>query len=91
MIFSVWMPTPREAFFAEAYQYVVERVKPERDRNTRASYRKNCWVFGEPRKDMRPALAGWKRYIATVETSKRRFFTFLDKSILPDNKLINLS
>jgi hypothetical protein len=28
------------------------------------------------------------RYIATVETSKHRFFTFLDRAILPDNKLI---
>jgi len=32
--------------------------------------------------------AGLERYIATVETSKHRFFQFLDKDILPDNKLI---
>ena len=40
---------------------------------------------------MRPALAGLPRYIATIETSRRRFFVFLDAAILPDNKLINIA
>ena len=31
------------------------------------------------------------RYIATVETSRRRFFVFLDAAILPDNKLVNIA
>ncbi len=39
----------------------------------------------------RPALAGLSRYIATVETSRRRFFVFLDATILPDNKLIAIA
>ena len=37
------------------------------------------------------SLAGLKRYIATVETSKHRTFVFLDETILPDNKLINIA
>ena len=48
----------------------------------------NWWIFGEPRRELRPALNGLPRYIATVETSKHRFFLFLDGSILPDNKLV---
>ena len=36
-------------------------------------------------------MAGLRRYIATVETSRRRFFVFLDASILPDNKLVNIA
>jgi hypothetical protein len=70
------------------YQWVLERVKPERDHNNRASYRDNWWTFGEPRKDLRPALAGLPRYIATVETAKHRVFQFLDAAIAPDNMLI---
>jgi hypothetical protein len=70
------------------YQRVLVTVKPERDKNNRASYRDNWWLFGEPRKDLRPALAGLPRYIATVETAKHRVFQFLDASIAPDNKLI---
>jgi len=69
------------------YQWVTERVKPERDQNKRATYRDNWWVFGEPRRDWRAASERLGRYIATVETSRHRFFTFLGKEILPDNKL----
>jgi hypothetical protein len=98
------MATPRDALvidlfglsaddvrqrFPAVYQWVAERVKPERDQNNRATYRDNWWVFGEPRKDFRPALAGLPRYIATVETAKHRTFQFLDASVLPDNMLID--
>jgi SAM-dependent methyltransferase len=74
--------------FPAVYQHVLAEVKPERDANNRASYKDNWWIFGEPRKDLRPALANLPRYIATVETTKHRVFQFLDESILPDNKLI---
>jgi hypothetical protein len=77
--------------FPAVFQWVVERVKPERDQNNRATYRDNWWVFGEPRKDFRPALAGLPRYIATVETAKHRTFQFLDASVLPDNMLIAIA
>jgi len=73
--------------FPAVYQWVLERVKPERDQNNRAYYRNNWWLFGEPRKDLRPALKGLPRYIATIETSKHRTFQLLDASVLPDNKL----
>jgi hypothetical protein len=74
--------------FPEVYQWIVGRVKPERDQNNRAAYRNHWWIFGEPRKNFRPALAGLSRYIATVETAKHRFFQFLEVEILPDNKLV---
>lgn len=76
--------------FPAIYQWVDERVKPERDQNNRATYRDNWWLFGEPRKDLRSALVGLPRYIATVETAKHRAFQFLDASILPDNMLISI-
>jgi len=74
--------------FPSVYQHVMATVKPERDGNNRATYRDNWWIFGEPRRDLRPALANLPRYIATVETAKHRVFQFLDASILPDNKLV---
>jgi hypothetical protein len=74
--------------FPDVYQWVLERVKPERDHNNRATYRDGWWFFGEPRRELRPALHDLDRYIATVETSKHRTFQFLDVTILPDNKLV---
>ncbi len=83
--------------FPEVYQHVKMTVKEAkdatgrligRDVNNRQSYRDLWWVFGEPRRELRPALAGLQRYIATVETAKHRVFQFLDQSILPDNMVI---
>lgn len=76
--------------FPAVYQHVLDNVKPERDENNREGYRKNWWIHGEPRRDLRPALDGLPRFIATVETMKHRVFQFLDASVLPDNKLIVL-
>ncbi len=74
--------------FPDVFQWLLERVKPERDLNNRDSYRNNWWFHGEPRKAMRSQLAFLPRYIATVETAKHRVFQFLDGGILPDNMLV---
>ncbi|HEX8578466.1 MAG TPA: DNA methyltransferase, partial [Allosphingosinicella sp.] len=74
--------------YPEVYQHLLVTVKPERDANNRATYRDNWWIFGEPRRELRPMLAGLSRYIATVETAKHRVFQFLDAAVLPDNKLV---
>ena len=83
--------------FPELYQHVLETVKACKDEqgrpnghdvNNREFYRLNWWIFGEPRRELRPALENLPRYIATVETAKHRIFQFLDASILPDNMLV---
>jgi hypothetical protein len=74
--------------FPAVYQHVLDKVKPERDQNNRESYKRNWWIHGEPRKDLRPVLKGLARYIATVETTKHRTCQFLNGSTLPDNMLI---
>lgn len=77
--------------FPEVYQWVLERVKPDRDQNNRESRRKNWWLFGETNPKLRTQLDGLPRYIATVETAKHRIFVFLDEEILPDNKLVAIA
>ncbi len=77
--------------FPEVYQWLLQRVKPKRDRNNRSSYRAKWWIFGEPRSDFRPALVGLKRYIATTESARRRFFAFVDGSVIPDNTMVNIA
>ena len=70
------------------YQRVLETVKPERDKNNRASYRDNWWIFAEPRSEWREASRGLSRYIATPMTAKYRLFVFIDSEILPDQGLV---
>ena len=79
--------------FPKVYQHVAERVKPEREAKVgrsadMAEYARNWWLFGKVRNELRPVLEPLHRYIATVETSKHRFFLFLDANIRPDNMLV---
>ncbi len=74
--------------FPAVYQHVYDNVKPERDQNNRETYKRNWWLFGEPRRELRPALEGIPRYIATTRTAKHRIFSFLEGQILPDAKLV---
>jgi SAM-dependent methyltransferase len=74
--------------FPEVYQYLHTNVKPERDKNNRQSYRDNWWIFGEPRREFRPALVGLTRYAAAAVIAKHRVFQFLDGDILPDVRLV---
>jgi len=77
--------------FPEVYQWVLERVRPEREHNNRPIYRQKWWLFGEPRIDFRPALEGLSRFIATTESARRRFFVFIDGGVLPDNSMVNIA
>lgn len=81
--------------FPEVYQHLLTTVKPERDKqfaksatNDARVYARDWWLFGKPRQELRSALLGLRRYVATVETTKHRVFQFLDASILPDNMLV---
>ncbi|MCC5021745.1 MAG: class I SAM-dependent DNA methyltransferase [Candidatus Synoicihabitans palmerolidicus] len=73
------------------YQHVLTTVKPERDQNREPYRKENWWKFGRSNASLRLALKNLPRFIATVETAKHRFFTFLDRSIGPDNMLVNIA
>ena len=89
-LFGLTAEEARERYPA-VYQRVLDRVKPERDQNKREVRRRNWWLFGEPNPKLRQQLAGLRRFIATVETTKHRTFQFLDAAILPDNMLVNIA
>lgn len=74
--------------YPEVYQHVATTVKPHREQNNRASYRDNWWIYGEPRSELRRALADVARYIVTIETAKHRVFQFLPTTVVPDNRLV---
>lgn len=74
--------------FPATYQWLLERVKPERDVNRDRQFREKWWLHGRSRGEIRPALSGLPRYIVTGQVAKHRVFQWLDASILPDDKLI---
>ncbi|MGY3437906.1 MULTISPECIES: class I SAM-dependent DNA methyltransferase [unclassified Marinovum] len=76
------------ARFPAVYQHVHDRVKPERDQNNRDTYKRNWWIFGEPRRELRPVLTGINRYLATTRTAKHRLFTFVETKAISESKLV---
>ncbi|NBW08553.1 MAG: type II restriction endonuclease subunit M [Caulobacteraceae bacterium] len=70
------------------YEHLLETVKPERDRNRRPLYRERWWMPGEPRRGLRAALTGLRRFIATAEVAKHLWFRFVDVAFVPDNRLV---
>lgn len=77
--------------FPDVYQWILERVKPERDQNPRASRRLNWWIFGEPNPTLRHRIEALHRYIATPQTSRHRVLVFLSSSVLPDDKIVAIT
>lgn len=70
--------------FPGIFQWLDERVRPERAHNARPTYRDRWWMFAESRPAMRNALKGLRRFIGTPYTAKYRPFTFVDGGTLPD-------
>jgi len=74
--------------YPEIYQWLFERVKPERDQNNDKSRRENWWLHARSNEKLRNAIEGLSRYIITVQTSKYRNFFFIGGEVMPDDKLI---
>ena len=72
----------------EIYQHLYDTVYRERQSNRDPKLRKLWWLFRRSNEQVRGAIAGLFRYIATVETSKHRVFVFLDAATKPEHKLI---
>ena len=77
--------------FPAVYQWLYERVKPERDQNPERYRRENWWLFARKNTELRAAIGGLRRYIATGQVAKHRVFQFLGGDILPDDKLIAIA
>ncbi|MFM6107879.1 MAG: DNA methyltransferase [Sphaerospermopsis kisseleviana] len=69
--------------YIQPFNRVIERVKPEREKNKRASRKNNWWKFGEYAPKMRNALINLKCYFAVPKVSKYVTFIPVDISILP--------
>ncbi|QIG79215.1 class I SAM-dependent DNA methyltransferase [Stakelama tenebrarum] len=81
--------------FPEVYQYLLTTVRPAREAQVQKSptvdalaYLDKWWLMGKPRPELRPALNGIDRYIATVDTAKHRVFQFLSVNIICDDGVV---
>ena len=86
--FGVDMPEADAALYEAPFEYIRFKVKPERDSHRDARLRQYWWLHGRPRIDMRQALNGLPRYIATSQVSKHRLFSYVNSQVLPDATLV---
>lgn len=77
--------------FPALYQWLLERVKPERDAHRDKDLREKWWLHRRNNEELRRACNGLAHYIATGQVSKHRTFQFLSANILPDDKLIAIA
>jgi len=70
------------------YQRIYNRVRPKRLEMKDKARREKWWLFGRSNQEIRDAIDGLDRYVATCRTAKHRVFLFLDGNILPDAKIV---
>jgi len=74
--------------FPHIYQRIYDLVRPSRLQMKDKARREKWWLFGRSNEEIRAAIEGLPRYIATCRTAKHRVFLFLDGDILPDAKIV---
>ena len=72
----------------EIFQWILDRVKPEREQNNNPTLRERWWTFEKNRNTFRPALETIQRVIATSLTSKHRFFVFSPAKTIADSTTV---
>lgn len=74
--------------FDAPFALALERVKPERDQMRREGRRVRWWIHGEAAGNLRAAVLGLPRFIATPRVSKHRIFIWIEPQTLIDGQLI---
>ena len=75
------------ALYEAPFAYLLEHVKPARQRNRVETLRRFWWRHRRFVADLWQALDGLARYIATPRVAKHRLFVWCDARICPDNQL----
>lgn len=87
--FGVDMSESEAAKYERPFEYVREKVRPERLQNNRAAYRAKWWIHVEPRPLLRAALGklAAERFIVTPRVATHRLFVYVPAVTVPDSRL----
>ncbi len=73
------------------YSHLLDNVRPVRQTSKRESYRRNWWIFMEPRSEFRESVEAIASYLVTPMTSKHRYFISVSKDFISDQGLVLIS
>lgn len=72
----------------ELFQWLIEKVKPERQVNRESRTSKNWWLYRRSGAELRRAISGLTSYIATTRTARHRVFQFLPSNLVAESKIV---
>ena len=76
------------ASYEQPFEYVRKHIYPVRMVNRRDDYRGQWWQYARPRPEMRAALTGKRRFVATPEVAKHRVFVWLPAEALSNQQTL---
>ena len=86
--FGLSMSQTDAALYEAPFAHIAEHVEPGRQKNRNEKLKRLWWRHENPRPQMRKALQGLARYIATPRVAKHRLFVWLNARICPDCQLV---
>lgn len=89
--FGVGRSESEAALYEMPFAHVLEKVKPARTGNRDARADKSWWLFQRSRPELRQAINGLERFIATSMVSKHRFFVWLPETQIPENLCVAIT
>jgi hypothetical protein len=84
--FGVDLSEAEAALYEAPFEYVCAHVRPQRTASGIGA--DQWWLHWRPRPEMRRAMAGQSRYIATPILTKWRLFVWLEAEVLADHQLV---
>ncbi|WP_312722401.1 type IIL restriction-modification enzyme MmeI [Stutzerimonas kunmingensis] len=86
--FGLDMPEDDASLFELPFAHVLAAVKPARDQVSNANERRKWWLHARPAPDLRSAVAGLPRFIATPRVAKHRLFVWIKPPVICDGQLV---
>ena len=77
--------------FPSLFQWVVDRVKPERDQNVDKSIRAHWWLHARPRPELREAVHSLRRFLLLPRTAKWFTAQFCEVGTIPDSSVVAIA
>lgn len=82
------MPLEEAALYEGPFEHIRQVVLPARAGNRVAAHAECWWIHERPRPEMRAAMRGLGRFLATPRLAKHRVFVWLNWNVLPDSQIV---
>jgi len=86
--FGLDCPEDQAALYEVPFRHVLDVVRPARAAVQNVQERERWWLHARPAPDLRQAVAGLPRFIATPRVAKHRLFVWLSAPVVIDGQLV---